>query len=90
MSLLRELPVPIMGAAFLTAFKPRKTAGSDECRQRNDDQVIAQEIRRTSLCLCFNSPWKTRVQLQQLWRGVQLLVYKFHFVDQLQRRCRWN
>ena len=72
-----------VAAAYLTGIKPRKTAGSDATvGSPTIDQIIARKIGQEtllpSLQLAVEDP---ELELQQLRRGVQLLLHEFDFVD---------
>ena len=72
-----------VAAAFLTGIKPRKTAGSDATvGSPTIDQIIARKIGQEtllpSLQLAVEDP---ELELEQLRRGLQLLVHEFDFVD---------
>ena len=71
-----------VAAAYLTGIKPRKTAGSDATiGSATIDQMIAhkigQETLLPSLQLAVEDP---ELELEQLRRGLQLLVHELDFV----------
>ena len=92
-----------VAAAYLTGIKPRKTAGSDATTgSATIDQMIAQKIGQEtllpSLQLAVEDP---ELQLEQLRRGLQLLVHELDLVDRpadarrarrcrAPARCRWS
>ena len=71
-----------VAAAFLTAIKPRKTAGSDATvGSATIDQLIAQKIgQRDAAAVAAARLRGSELELEQLRRGLQLLVHELDLV----------
>ena len=74
-----------VAAAYLTGIKPRKTAAADATvGSPTIDQIIAQQDRRRHAAAVAAARRRgSELELQQLRRGLQLLVHQLDLVDGL-------
>ena len=79
-----------VAAAYLTAIKPRKTAGSDATRwQRHDRSAHCAEDRPgDAAAVAAAGDEDPELELEQLRRRLQLLVHELDFVDRAADACR--
>ena len=92
-----------VAAAFLTGIKPRKTAGSDATVGSADDRSDhrAEDRPGDAAAVAAAGGRGSELELEQLRRGLQLLVHELDLVDRAAdaagrdrcrapARCRWS